>query len=743
MWLSAQVYFIEHLGNRIKKLFLLAPILVAAHLQGQTLTITAQIDSLQKLLQKPHVSDNADVYIQLSLLYQGINPEQAYQYAIRAYDLAEKNRQRQTKMLAILQMGEYYLSQSKPKEAFPLFQQAYMLANAARDTMYAGVAKGKMGVALYLELQYVSAIQYLTEAIKLIRPYRQANIYRANFLNTLSYIFSKKGAYTTAIEYARRALELRQKIDPSGEMTARSFTTLGEFYLLQGNLRKAMEYFNSALQINTKNNNKRGIAIMLTHIGNVYLQEGNYKSALNNLLAALEIKRNIHAPPRELALTQLLLAKTHLAENHPEKAHAYLNQAIEAFSLVNDQYNMSLAYGEKAKYHTALKQFDKALKAHERSINLARRADHLPLVISGYEALAETYLQMNDAKNFFKYYKLYRSGKDSLDKELKSLEVILLQEELDRRKQESQRLAAENKALQAQRQREKVQIQRNFSLFVAALAAGIAFVIGWLLKARLKDKKRLEEQNELILRQNAELERQKQELQELIGTKDKLFSIVAHDIRTPLAGLSSMIELLQKRQISLDEEGVQEALRQIGKSLANVHQLLNNLLDWARLQTGAFTFAPVNIPLIGVIRRIMELFEPQAEGKNITIIGETDPELVVFADKNMLEFVLRNVVSNAIKFTFPGKKIILRTQKEDNAVIISVIDQGVGLSEDEAEKIFDLPASKLGTKGERGAGIALSICAEFMKKHGGKIWATPNPEGGSIFHIKFPAAALF
>jgi signal transduction histidine kinase len=231
---------------------------------------------------------------------------------------------------------------------------------------------------------------------------------------------------------------------------------------------------------------------------------------------------------------------------------------------------------------------------------------------------------------------------------------------------------------------------------------------------------------------------QKAELEELIKSKDKLFSIVAHDIRSPLAGLSSMIDLLSKRQINLNEEEAQAALQQISKSLANVYQLLNNLLDWARLQTGAFVFKPVIIPLIPITRKIIELFEPQTESKKVRIINNITHDTVLFADKNMLEFILRNLLSNAIKFTFPDKEIIFESEKTDEFIFIRIKDNGIGLSEEEAAKIFNLPNSRLGTKGERGAGIALSICADFMKKHGGSIWATPNPEGGSIFHLKFP-----
>lgn len=732
-----QLFFPYYLGCKTSCCVLLfwCLTILSGHAQQ---SVAARVDSLKQLLTAPGMSESVDLYNQLSLLYQGIDIEQSHQYAVRAYDLAEKQQNKKAKALAVIQIGEYYLSRNKPQEAFPILQQAYITANMMQDSLHMGIAKGKMGVSLYLELKYLPATGYLQDGIRLIQPYREADVYRANFLNTLSYIFSKRGLYATAIEYARESLEIRQRIDPSGEMTARSLNTLGEFYLLQSNLRKAMEYFNSALQINQVNRNRKGIAIMRTNIGNVYLQEGNYKEATNNLLSALEIKKSIKAMPREVAMTQLLLGKVHLAERQPVKAYHYLNQALLTFISEDDKYHASIAYGEQAKYFAAVGQFEKALESHERCIGTAILTEQAPLIISGYESLAQTYLLMNDAKNFFKYYKLYRAGKDSIDKELKSLEVILMQEELDRRKQELQSLAIKNREIQNRKEQEKAQLQRNFFVVVALAALIVTVIVVLLLKARLTDKKRLEQQNEVISGQNQVLEVQKQELQELVTAKDKLFSIVAHDIRSPLAGLSSMIDLLSRRQVNLNEEETQAALQQISKSLANVYQLLNNLLDWARLQTGTFVFEPVSISLAPVIKKVIELFEPQIATKNVRVVNNIAPDLMLFADRNMLEFILRNVLSNAVKFTFSDKEITLESEKSGRSIVLRIKDNGIGLNEEEAAKIFNLPTSRLGTKGERGAGIALSICTEFMEKHGGSIWATPNPEGGSIFHLKFP-----
>lgn len=697
-----------------------------------------QIDSLESLLLLPQNADNPAIYNRLAFLYQNINLEQSLQYASQAYDLAEKQGDKKAQLEAIIQKGEYYLSKRNSQEAYPLFQRAYVIAGATHDSLHMGIAKGKMGIALYIEFKYASAATYLQDALKLLKLYPNADVHRANFMNTLSYVFSNQGRYSHAIEYAKDALEIRQRIDPTGEMTARSLNTLGEFYLLQGNLRKAMEYFNSSLNINRKNDNKRGIAIMLTNIGQVYMLEGNYQKAINNLLFALEIKYSIKAPPREVAMTQILLGKAHLAENRPEKACPYIKQALETFTQVGDKPQTSKAHSLQAKYFAAMGHFADAIREHKKAVAIAEETGQIPLIITAYEELAQTYLLMDDAKNFVKYYKRYKAGKDSLDKELKSMDFVLMQEELDRRKQEEQELQAKIKEAQKRKEQEQAERARNLFILLFVIAFFVVLTFGYLLKMRMDDQKRLQKQNEIISRQNKELEAQKKELQELISAKDKLFSIVAHDIRSPLAGLSTMLELLGKRQINLNEEETQDALQQINKSLANVYQLLNNLLDWARLQTGAFTFEPASIPVLPIVRKTIDLFEPQLAAKNVAVINRIEESTVVFADKNMLEFILRNLLSNAVKFTFPDKNLVLESEKDGSFLYIRVKDNGIGLTQEEAERIFNLPVSKLGTKGERGAGIALSICTEFMEKHGGRIWASPNPEGGSIFHLQFP-----
>ncbi|MCS6967741.1 MAG: tetratricopeptide repeat protein [Cytophagales bacterium] len=704
--------------------------------------IEHRIDSLKKKLPSVSASGHAKIYNQLSALYFQHNPDSAYQYAVRARDAAERYSDKQQMLQALFNLGECSLSQRKPKEAYSIFHRAYIIADNLRDTLYIGISKGKMGVALFLDFRYDIATVYLRDALTLLKSSGKENDFHyANFLNALSYIFNYQGKYTQAIQYAKQALEVRRRIDVSGEMIARSFSTLGEFYILQGNLRKAMEYFNLALQINQKNGNRRGIAIVLTHISNVYLQEGNYRKALNNLLIALEMKKGTKASPRDVALTQLLIGKVYLAQGQPDKTYFYLHEALVAFEEAGDKQNLSYAYTEIAKHFASQKQFKQALQAHQKAIQIALEIQQPPLIVQAYEAMAQTYLLMEDANNFVKYYKIYHNGKDSIERELRSLEFLLTQEALNEQQKAIQQMEANNRQEQVKREQEKTEMQRNFFFVISLIAIVAVIAFGYLLSARIKYQQLLKDRNKIILQQNEQLHKQKRDLEELIATKDKLFSIVAHDIRTPLAGLSAMLELLRSQQVKLGEEEVQAALQQIGKSLTNVHQLLSNLLDWARLQTGSFNFEPTYVDLFPIVKKTVDLFEPQIAAKHIEVLNRVPKEAVLFADKNMLEFILRNVISNAVKFTFPDKKIIIEYERQDSYTCVRCIDQGMGLSEEEAEKIFRLTVSKIGTKGERGAGIALHICSEFMAKHGGRIWATPNPAGGSIFHIQFPLPA--
>ncbi len=234
---------------------------------------------------------------------------------------------------------------------------------------------------------------------------------------------------------------------------------------------------------------------------------------------------------------------------------------------------------------------------------------------------------------------------------------------------------------------------------------------------------------------------QKKELERLNSEKDKFFSIIAHDLRSPLSGLMTLSEIMAHDSGDLSPELKKEMMQDLRNTARNTFNLLSNLLEWSRMQRGYIEFNPQVFGLKALITDNFTIAADLARNKSITLINEIPDEQEVFADFNMLQTIFRNLTSNAIKFTpTDGKVTISSSPGKSNSVEITVKDSGIGMSADLLSNLFRLGAStrRPGTEGEPSTGLGLILCKEFIEKHGGKIWAESAPGEGSMFVFTLP-----
>jgi PAS domain S-box-containing protein len=234
-------------------------------------------------------------------------------------------------------------------------------------------------------------------------------------------------------------------------------------------------------------------------------------------------------------------------------------------------------------------------------------------------------------------------------------------------------------------------------------------------------------------------------LRELNVTKDKFFSIIAHDLKSPFNSILGLSDLLSEQIKKKDYTGIDEYAAIIQNSSQRVMDLLSNLLEWSRSQTGRIEFNPEYTEMIKLINEVIELSSDTLRQKSISISRELPLKAIAFADKAMVSTVLRNLLSNAIKFTNPNGEIVISASIEPKSLLISVCDNGIGIKKDHLEKLFLIGESNstLGTQNEKGTGLGLILCKEFVEKHGGKIWAESDPDGdrvgkGSTFFFTLP-----
>lgn len=251
-----------------------------------------------------------------------------------------------------------------------------------------------------------------------------------------------------------------------------------------------------------------------------------------------------------------------------------------------------------------------------------------------------------------------------------------------------------------------------------------------IVKISDKTQEQLKESRESIIKYN-------DELKQLNATKDKFFSIIAHDLKSPFQAFLNLNTFLVKRLDAYSREEIAELITELGDVADNLFKLLENLLSWSRIQMGKTQFSPNVFPVDQLVDMTLEVLTVSAENKNIDLVKRIEDSVSVYTDPNMFNTILRNLVSNAIKFTPKAGKVTVAAGRNDNSTVISVSDNGIGLSEKDQNKLFrlDVNHSTPGTEEEKGTGLGLILCKEMVDKHGGKIWVESEKSVGTSFYF--------
>jgi signal transduction histidine kinase/ligand-binding sensor domain-containing protein len=284
---------------------------------------------------------------------------------------------------------------------------------------------------------------------------------------------------------------------------------------------------------------------------------------------------------------------------------------------------------------------------------------------------------------------------------------------------------------------------RQWWFFALELAVTI-LIVGFIYRYQLnrRTNKILAEQNAIISRANEKLQKSEKDLKALVSTKDKFFSIISHDLKNPFTSLLSISELMAQDYESLDEEDKEMGVKRVNIAAKRIYQLLENLLTWSRAQSGRIKFDPLCFHMNNLIEENVLLHQEQAKKKGVKLQMSELPEARVFGDRDMINTVIRNLISNAIKFTPTNKKVEVSMEDDGSHWSIHVTDEGIGMNEEETSRLFKVGEKfkKEGTEGEKGTGLGLIICKEFVEKNNGQIFIFSSENEGSTFTFTVPKA---
>src|SRR5690606_24599712 len=475
-------------------------------------------------------------------------------------------------------------------------------------------------------------------------------------------------------------------------LEAEALFNLAILHASQSNYQDALRDHWKALSIWRSLNDKKNEAISLSSIGELYHLMKNDARALANHVAALKIRRRL-GDKRELA---------------------------ESYN------NIGIIYYFRDNYERAIANLELALVSGLESE--AKRE-----ISRSYEYLSNAHQKQGDYKRALEYKELHHAILDFIQTEKNERALLEIQNRYEMAQKESQIVKLEYDSQVRERELRTQKSIRNFLYAPVALILIIGVLILYSYIQKQKSNRHLQVAHNRVQHKNEQLQR-------LNATKDKFFSIISHDLRGPLNSLTSFSELLINHMDQLTRSEIQSLARDLDLSVKNLYGLLENLLEWSRSQTGTIQIMPWPFDLSALLEENRSLLSQQALSTSISLLSEAQEGIIVRAHKHSVSTVVRNLISNAIKFTPTGGVIKLDIRTQSGETIVSVADTGVGMDQEAIEKIFRIDAkhTTAGTANEKGTGLGLILCKEFVEKNHGRIWVTSEPGKGSVFYFSLP-----
>lgn len=648
-----------------------------------------KIDSLLHIINKASEHEKAAIYNKLSF-YTRSDSSKSNQYSRLAYQFAVKHNQ--TSELA---KSIYYLGETN-----------------------------------YYSLEYSKAIPQYEKAIPVFESLKDSfNI--TNCYNSIGLCYHQMDKGGKAIELFIKAL---RSCENDKEYTAEIISNIAMTHAKMNNYRNAISNYKKALNLNTQIKDSSSMAVNYNGLGNTYSNMNKPDSAIVNFLLAYKLFGKLRKTGYQtIALTNIAT----LYPNYPDsldKAIACFSRASEKFKELGwNQYEaeirqgMGIVYKKKGDYENALQAFNESLKIGNKF------KKGFELKSQNYREMAETYKLMGDYKNAYECHELFSQYNDSLVQKEKYEQLVNLEKQYETEKKQNEIIR-----LRSRQELMNVELRKNKQLKILGfVTACLLLLFVMYVLTKYYDKIKL---NRLLESKNRKIEQSENELRHLNAAKNKFFSIIAHDLKNPFHTVLGYSQLLSNNYDTLTEAERLNFATAINQSTGNIFRLLQNLLEWAKSQTGRLVYLPREIDLGYILKNAVSVLRSLADQKHISIELDYDEKMSIFADPQMIETVIRNLVNNAIKFTPQHGKVVVSARQTDEQIEIRITDTGIGIEEEEVLTLFKIDSTikRKGTNNEDGSGLGLILCREFIQKHNGSIGVDSVPGKGSTFYFSVP-----
>lgn len=666
----------------MKRFFWILPFFASIGLFAQN---EKQIDSLLRQLNS-NLSDSLKIttLIELSNKYQYVDASKSNKYAQEAVGFSENKNLKWAKVQSYLNSASLFSAQGDNSAALKFANQALGVSYERSDSVELGICYVNLGIYSVNLGRFDEGYNYHTQAYRIAVKTRN-DLVKVISLHNIAGIFKELGQYERALEYLKLSAKIAEEI-----------------------------------------NDKKEAPYNLDEKGDILIRQKKYDSAIIVLSQSRDMAKKLDLRIYELEGSSLhKMAMAYSLKGEYAKAGAYYDSASAFFRMYRNNFGeakVNLGRG------VLLLNQKKIVDAEKLILNASEIAHNLrawTLEIQCYEKLSDLYEISGDYKKSLSFYKQRQLLEDSLFSQ--GMQSKLLQNEIrfETELKEDQIKALTRLEVLRKSEIKKQELIRNILVVVVALTIVLLFSVYRSGQRRIRI-------NKLLLQHQDEIKRRSSELEQLNQVKDKFFSIVSHDLRSPMNALSGILDLMNKEQVT------QQEFKNLSKELQvrfnHTRSLINNLLDWALLQMDKLKIQVEKINLKELIDSNISMIE-SLQLKKLTIKNQIDADVNALGDKNMVNLIIRNLVTNAIKFSEEGSDIIIAAKELGDYYAISVQDFGVGIAPEIQKILFEKTTgySTRGTANEKGTGLGLILCKEFVERNGGKIWLESELEKGSTF----------
>ncbi len=533
-----------------------------------------------------------------------------------------------------------------------------------------------------------------------------------------------RGEFDKSLEVHLQNLDLA-KIQNDPKNISYANANIAILFDIQGEHGVALPYYEQALTAAKRSYDNYSIGVAMLNLSNEYAESRMTEKAYKQIK---DTKSFLKEHGHFFLLGELYLYEGRFLYEMQEYDLAYkaVQKSIELLNDANNsQINFAVRYQIMADVLLKQKEYAKAVDFAEKAYEIAKNTNDLKGIAYASETLYKYHKSMGEVTETLKYLEEFKKHSDSLFNSQNKNGILLLKAKSDFDKKQSE-LEAENEKILLTKQN-----KINTSLLI------IIILIATLIPLFLKHRK-LGFLNHSVTEKSKLLEKREKELIKSNNTKDKLFSIIGHDLKGPIDSLRLLLSMHQKKEVS-DEEFL-EFSPKLNKDVSSVFFTLTNLLNWGKSQMKGEVVQKRNFAVKPLVRDVMDFLESTSISKQLKLVNETEGEVEVYADRNQIDVVIRNILSNAIKFTPAKGTIKVISQDFENKYRISIMDNGIGMDPKTSERVLDPNETytTYGTDNEKGTGLGLILCKELVEKNKGEIWVESTLGKGSTFHILLP-----